>query len=34
VPKDVDRWLPWNLTKEQRQEMAEEEEEEGMDVNE
>ena len=34
VPKDVDRWLPWNLTKEQRQQMAEEEEEEGIDVNE
>jgi transposase len=27
VPKDVDRWLPWNLTKEQRREMAEEVEE-------
>jgi transposase len=28
VPKDVERWLPWNLTAEQTKEMAEEEEEE------
>jgi transposase len=27
VPKDVQRWLPWNLTAEQRREMAEEDEE-------
>jgi transposase len=26
VPKDVERWLPWNLTSEMRKEMAEEEE--------
>jgi transposase len=29
VPKDVERWLPWNLTAEQKKEMAEEGEEEG-----
>jgi transposase len=29
APKEVERWLPWNLTAEQRKEMAEEEEEEG-----
>jgi transposase len=29
VPKDVARWLPWNLTKEQSQQMAQEEEEQG-----
>jgi len=27
APKDVEKWLPWNLTKEQRQEMAEGDEE-------
>jgi transposase len=27
APKDVDRWLPWNLTAQQRQEMAQEDEE-------
>ncbi len=27
APKEVERWLPWNLTKEQRQEMSEGEEE-------
>lgn len=27
APKDVDRWMPWNLTKEQKKEMAQEEEE-------
>ena len=31
VPEDVDRWLPWNLTKEQRKEMAQQEEEEGAE---
>jgi transposase len=29
VPKDVERWLPWNLMAEQRKEMAEEEDREG-----
>ena len=27
VPKDMEKWLPWNLTAEQRKEMAEEQEE-------
>jgi transposase len=27
VPKDVDRWMPWNLTAQQKKEMAQEEEE-------
>ena len=29
VPKDVDRWMPWNLTAQQKMEMAQEEEEPG-----
>jgi len=29
VPKDVDRWMPWNLTAQQKKEMAQEEEEPG-----
>jgi transposase len=29
APEDVDQWLPWNLTAQQRQEMAQEKEEEG-----
>lgn len=31
VPKDVDRWLPWNLTAEQKKAMAEEAEEESRE---
>lgn len=34
VPKDVDRWLPWNLTEEQKKEMAQGEEEEGAQTQE
>jgi hypothetical protein len=26
VPKDVEKWLPWNLTEEQKKEMAQKEE--------